>query len=78
MTLHYLGNTCNICVSYRNTFECNLNLTQIQIKCNILNFADNQIIKHSVNIIISITLTLSKQNNKHSLSLFHTNSSSLS
>ena len=47
MTLDSLCNTVNKSVSYRNSIECNLCLTQTHFKCNNLNFVDKQVIKNA-------------------------------
>ena len=47
MTLDSVCNTCNKSVSYRNSVECNLRLTQTHFKCNYLNFADGQVTKNA-------------------------------
>ena len=47
MTLDSVCNTCNKCVSSRNSIECNLCLTEIHFKRNNLSFVDGQVIKNA-------------------------------
>ena len=49
MVLGSLCNTCNKSVSFRNSIECSLCLTQTHLKCNNLNVVDGQLKKIQIN-----------------------------